>query len=53
MKQSMDWFKGNSEPENIDFPIEYVLFPLLVPLNQSIKKKSVNTLTSYDRHIEA
>ena len=36
----MDWFKGKSEPETIDFPMKIMgLKPVIFPLNQSIEYK--------------
>ena len=29
---SMDWFKGKSKPETIDFPVKYVFFPVKISL---------------------
>ena len=33
---SMDWFKGKSQPETMVFTIKYGGFPVNFPLNQSI-----------------
>ena len=30
-QNSMDWFKGKSEPETIDFPIKYGAFLYMFP----------------------
>jgi hypothetical protein len=54
LQGSMDWFKGKSKPETIDFPIKYRGFRFQFSrLNQSIERITTSKYsTFYSGHVD-